>query len=141
MAGQLIWFAVPDGQRQNRLRATAGTRVAIRLRSAGGSPSASRASHAAASASITSASMTMCWPASGVRIEPTQPGAWRWVQRPPRSGGSRGMYGGLANSAATSRRARSSWRAGPWWPRSAAIECVSRRLALAVVSVPPTPSR
>ena len=74
-----------------------------------------------------------CCPARSVVIDETQPGACHCELVSTRGGRARHERRRL-EQLATSRRARSSCAPGRWWPRSAATECTSSRLAFVVAA-------
>ena len=89
-------------------------------------PSTSRARHACSSPQTISVSTTRCWmppPVSPSR----QPGMW-----PCEPVDGLLTHAGPLHSLSTSARARSSRRAGPVCPASAAAECVSSIVALSI---------
>ncbi len=104
-------------------------------------PSASRATHAIASASVTSPSTTRCWEDLSSCIAATQPGACGWL--PGAGSVTASIHGGVCISAAVMLRARASSRTAcdASRPRSAAAECTSSSFALSIVSTDGEPTR
>ena len=127
-AFQLIWFSRTLGKRKNGPRATVSTHATIRATVSGGSASWTWARHASVSPSATFGSIALSMGLSKVPRSPSQPGVWNirsgcGSRRPEKNGGD-------SHRRAASRRARSSLRAGPSWPCSAAIAWTVSRAAL-----------